>query len=132
MVCSFIFTRLSTKLIVVVCSSVASLKIYSCYVNFKAVSLFISLEIHCFYSLWTQNYLHSRSKYSAGYATGGLRLILKWQCALLCYSHLLCLTPDDFTRHAGGECMLSLNELKYITITVFQCRLYLRWKVLKT
>jgi uncharacterized membrane protein (DUF106 family) len=47
-------------------SSVASLKIYSCYVNFKALSLFISLEIHwhCFYSLWTQKYLHSRSKYS--------------------------------------------------------------------
>ena len=43
-------------------SSVASLKMYSCYVNFKALSLFISLEIHCFYSLWTQKYLHSRSK----------------------------------------------------------------------
>ena len=27
-------------------SSVASLKIYSCYINFKALSLFISLEIH--------------------------------------------------------------------------------------
>ena len=41
---------------------VASLKMYSCYVNFKSLSLFISLEIHCFYSLWTQKYLHSRSK----------------------------------------------------------------------
>ena len=30
-------------------SGEASLKIWSCYANFKSLSLFISLEIHCFY-----------------------------------------------------------------------------------
>ena len=38
-------TVLSGKLAVAT-GSVASLKIYSCYVNFKALSLLISLEIH--------------------------------------------------------------------------------------
>jgi hypothetical protein len=55
-------------------SSVASL--YSCYVNFKALSLFISLEIHwhCFYSLWTQiNICIAGANTQAGYATDANR-----------------------------------------------------------
>jgi hypothetical protein len=50
-------------------SGVASPPIWSRYANFKS-SLFISLEIDCFYSQWTRKYLHSGTK-SAGwlYAT---------------------------------------------------------------
>ena len=44
-------------------SGEASLKIWSCYANFKS-SLFNSLKMHCFYGLWTQKYLHSMTKLS--------------------------------------------------------------------
>jgi len=37
-------------------SGEASQKIWLCHANFKSLSLFICLEIHCFYGLWTRKY----------------------------------------------------------------------------
>jgi hypothetical protein len=52
----------------VISSGEASLKIWSCYANFKS-SLLISLEIDCFHGLLTRKYLHSMNC-RAGFATG--------------------------------------------------------------
>jgi hypothetical protein len=38
--------------------------IWSCYANFKWLSLFISLEIYCVHGLWTWKYLQSMTKLS--------------------------------------------------------------------
>jgi hypothetical protein len=45
-------------------SGEASSKIWSCYANFKSLSLFISLEIDCFHGQLTRKYLHSMTKLS--------------------------------------------------------------------
>ena len=51
-------------------NGVASLKIWSCYANFKLLSLIsISLEIACFYSKWTPNIWITGPNRRAGYAT---------------------------------------------------------------
>ena len=53
-------------------SGEASPTIWSCYANFKSLSLFISLEFDCFYSLWTQKYLHSMTTEIVGLAQWAL------------------------------------------------------------
>jgi hypothetical protein len=45
-------------------SDVASPTIQSRYANSKSLSLFISSEMDCFHSQWTQKYLHSGTKLS--------------------------------------------------------------------
>ena len=56
-------------------SSVASLKIYSCYVNFKALSLFISLEfIDIVFTVYEhRNICIAGANTQAGYATDANR-----------------------------------------------------------
>ena len=59
------------------CSGIASPTIWSCYANFKPLSLLISLEIDCFHGLWTRKYLHSMTKLS-GWLRHWLLVNIAW------------------------------------------------------